>query len=193
MDIKFVGSGPAAKALVYYITDYITKSDVKLHTGVHTLQAALKSHAQKFHDDSTASQPFRDRNLVTKCINSLMGRQEISHQQVMSYLVGGGDHYTSHAYRPFRFYDFLHALSIHERATMDVIALDASEHSPVDNDLDTEEVSLDVSSGDVTITSDLMDYQWRPKGPLFDQMSVWEFVECSRKVSSHINVSFILT
>lgn len=46
MDIKYVGSGPAAKALVYYVTDYITKSSLKIHAGIHTLEAALKSHTE---------------------------------------------------------------------------------------------------------------------------------------------------
>jgi hypothetical protein len=110
IDIKFVGSGPAVKALVYYITDYIMKSDLNIHPGIHTLQAAMKSHAEKFKGDCVSTQTYRDQNLVTKCVNSLMGRQEISHQQVMSFLVGGGDIYTSHDFRPFCFYKFLHSL-----------------------------------------------------------------------------------
>ncbi|PBK87067.1 hypothetical protein ARMGADRAFT_939339, partial [Armillaria gallica] len=31
MDIKFIGSSVSAKAILYYITDYITKSQLKLH------------------------------------------------------------------------------------------------------------------------------------------------------------------
>lgn len=31
MDIKFVGSGESAKAILYYITDYISKAQLKAH------------------------------------------------------------------------------------------------------------------------------------------------------------------
>jgi hypothetical protein len=31
MDIQFIGSGESAKAMIYYITDYITKSQLKTH------------------------------------------------------------------------------------------------------------------------------------------------------------------
>jgi hypothetical protein len=31
MDIKYIGSGEAAKALVFYITDYITKASLATH------------------------------------------------------------------------------------------------------------------------------------------------------------------
>lgn len=67
MDIKYIGSGPAAKALVYYIT----KSDLKIHAGVQTLGAALNSHAVKFDGDSSTPQSAQDRNLtpsVSTCL-----------------------------------------------------------------------------------------------------------------------------
>ena len=107
MDIKFIGSGPAAKALIYYIIDYITKSDIQIHAGVQTLQVALNSNANKFGTNPTVVELHRDQSLVTKCMNLLMGKQEISHQQVMSYLVGDGNTYTSHCFQSFCFYEVL--------------------------------------------------------------------------------------
>ena len=40
---------------------------------------------------------------VTILINSMLCKQEMSHPQIMSYLVGGGDHYSSHRYRILHF------------------------------------------------------------------------------------------
>ena len=37
MDIKYIGSGEAAKALVYYVTDYITKESLATHIGLEAL------------------------------------------------------------------------------------------------------------------------------------------------------------
>ena len=41
-DIKFMASGDAAKSVLYYITDYITKSQLKSHISFSALEAALK-------------------------------------------------------------------------------------------------------------------------------------------------------
>ncbi|KAK0187154.1 hypothetical protein F5146DRAFT_935141, partial [Armillaria mellea] len=43
MDIKFIGSGASAKAVLYYITDYIMKSQLK----AHVTYAALELSVQK--------------------------------------------------------------------------------------------------------------------------------------------------
>jgi hypothetical protein len=42
MDIKFIGSGASAKGILYYITDYITKSQLKTHVAFAMLGLAVK-------------------------------------------------------------------------------------------------------------------------------------------------------
>jgi hypothetical protein len=42
MDIKFIGSGASAKEILYYITDYITKSQLKTHAAFSMLELAVK-------------------------------------------------------------------------------------------------------------------------------------------------------
>ncbi|KIM73163.1 hypothetical protein PILCRDRAFT_81364 [Piloderma croceum F 1598] len=42
MDIKFIGSGEAVKALIYYITDYITKASLPTHVGLAALSYAIQ-------------------------------------------------------------------------------------------------------------------------------------------------------
>lgn len=49
MDIKFIGSGPAAKALVYYITDYITKDSLSVHLGLVAIHSAIKKTQTLYH------------------------------------------------------------------------------------------------------------------------------------------------
>ncbi|KAI0735617.1 hypothetical protein C8Q76DRAFT_576239, partial [Earliella scabrosa] len=98
MDIKFIGSGEAAKALIYYITDYITKASVSTHIGLGALTYAIKKTNEQLphmQDDGERV----SRTALTATLNRMMSRQEISHQQVMSYLVGGGDYYTSHTFK----------------------------------------------------------------------------------------------
>ncbi|KAJ7602343.1 hypothetical protein DFH06DRAFT_1023811, partial [Mycena polygramma] len=97
IDIKFVGSGEAAKAFLYYVTDYITKPDFTLHVGLAALAHAINSVFLKNPSLSLASDAGYV-SAVTTSVNSMMGFQEISHPQVMSHLIGGGDHYSSHKF-----------------------------------------------------------------------------------------------
>ncbi|KAG1856189.1 hypothetical protein C8R48DRAFT_749167 [Suillus tomentosus] len=101
-DTQFIGSGEAAKATVFYITEYITKGDVPLYVGLQALDYATKMHDAKYVDAKDAKDTHIVCNLITKSVNAMMGRQEMFHQQVMSYLVGGGDHYTSHTFQTFK-------------------------------------------------------------------------------------------
>ncbi|KAH7925867.1 hypothetical protein BV22DRAFT_1104666 [Leucogyrophana mollusca] len=62
MDAKYIGSGEAVKALVYYIR-------------LSALDYTIKQHANRFEGDTDSSEAVNNRNLMTKA--------EISHQQVI--------------------------------------------------------------------------------------------------------------
>ena len=53
MDIKFIGSGTSAKAILYYITDYNTKSQLKTQVAFAALELAIR-HLGEYdpHDDN---------------------------------------------------------------------------------------------------------------------------------------------
>ncbi|KAJ7733451.1 hypothetical protein B0H16DRAFT_1222953, partial [Mycena metata] len=96
MDIKFIGSGPAAKAILYYITDYITKSQLQAHVAYAALELAVHKLGEfnPEEDDITS----RAKSLLQRCAHSLISKQELSAQQVVSYLMDFEDHFTSHQY-----------------------------------------------------------------------------------------------
>lgn len=151
MDIKFIGSGPAAKALVYYVSDYITKNELKVNVGLQALRSAIDSHE------------------VRKSVNAMIGRREISHQRVMSYLIGGGDYYTGDDFRTIRFQDFLDV----------VYRFEDSSSTPCRCGCADEDDCI-LSLCGVTCTA------IRPSRPAFQQMCLWDFVQrtCKRVVRS---------
>ncbi|KAA1478248.1 hypothetical protein DENSPDRAFT_861822 [Dentipellis sp. KUC8613] len=193
MDIKFIGSGEAAKALIFYITDYITKSSLPTHVGLRALTSAIKSNGLKFAQ-SDADHETVGRSLLTKVVNSMMARQELSHQQVMSYLVGGGDHYTSHMFQPLHWgsLDAFFRAELGEQDSQYVVRGD------VDGDVDDEDnpaecitdftsledeqpgggpnITITVNADGVTGSSLLLDYRMRGVHPDFEKLSVWEHV-----------------
>src|SRR5258705_12590692 len=85
MDIKFIGSGASAKAILYYITDYITKSQLKTHVAYAALELAVaKLGEYNPHDDDLT---LRAKKLLQKCAHAMISHQELSAQQVCSYLM----------------------------------------------------------------------------------------------------------
>ncbi|KIM24569.1 hypothetical protein M408DRAFT_31468, partial [Serendipita vermifera MAFF 305830] len=97
-DIKFIGSGEGAKALLYYITDYITKASLPTHVGLSAIRVALEKTWKKFDGDASATDEAISKSLFVKLANGILSRLEVSHQQVMYHINGGDDRYTSHSF-----------------------------------------------------------------------------------------------
>ncbi|KZT61744.1 hypothetical protein CALCODRAFT_427481, partial [Calocera cornea HHB12733] len=95
MDIQYLGSGEEAKAAIYYITDYITKSSLPTHVALNALALALQRNAERIGRADLVG----DRQLLNQVVNMMMSKQEMSHQQIMSFYVGGGDVYSSHQFK----------------------------------------------------------------------------------------------
>lgn len=97
MDIKFIGSGPAAKAILYYITDYISKSQLKTHVAYAALELAVSRLGEYNPEEDEVS--VRAKRMLQKCTHAMVSHQELSSQQVASHLMGFEDHFTSHHFR----------------------------------------------------------------------------------------------
>ncbi|KAG2738043.1 hypothetical protein P692DRAFT_20759882, partial [Suillus brevipes Sb2] len=97
MDIKFISSGASAKAILYYITDYITKSQLKAHVAYAALRLAVDKLGQycPMEDELTV----RAKRMLQKCAHAMISHQELSAQQVCSYLLDFEDHFTSHVFK----------------------------------------------------------------------------------------------
>lgn len=110
-----------------------------------------------------------------------MGKQEVSHQQVMSYLVGGGDTYASHTFRAFCFQEVLHA-TLNTNTFLPKGTMEQDDGAERESN-DERQIVIDISSGKLVVVSDMLDYRMRPVEHPFDEMNLWEFVEQTRKVS----------
>jgi len=94
MDIKFIGSGEAAKAILYYITDYISKAQLKAHVAYAALELAVRKLGEYNCEDDEKT--VRAKRMLQKCAHAMISQQELSAQQVVSYLLDYEDHFTSH-------------------------------------------------------------------------------------------------
>ena len=98
-DVTSMWSGTALKAVIVYISDYITKTSLK----THVVFDAIKSIFDKHRDiiGNTIPQKEKARQLITKMVNLLSTKAEMGGPMVCMYLLGNPDHYTSHKFVPF--------------------------------------------------------------------------------------------
>lgn len=61
------------------------------YVDLEIIQVAMQSHSQRLEQDERSSVAGGKRTLSIQTLNEMMGRREVSHQKVKSYLVGGGD------------------------------------------------------------------------------------------------------
>jgi len=206
MDIKFVGSGPSAKAVLYYITDYITKSQLKAHVAYTALELAVKK-LNEFNpaDDDVM---IRAKKLLQKCAYSMISHQELSAQQVCSYLMNYEDHFTSHKYQNLYWTSFENFInledpspecSVQRRCTVIEGECNTQEDASEDDDINLEsspvndniilppcsdeEVSVRIdNSGELLARANqVADYQLRDD-QLHD-VCVWDFISQMEKLS----------
>lgn len=99
MDISLIGSIAEAKAVTYYVTNYIAKAEMKAHLAY----AAVELGLQRSVDDRGIVEDLRvlSKRVLNKCAMALISQQEMSAQFVALYLLGQQDHYTSHEFRRF--------------------------------------------------------------------------------------------
>ncbi|KAF8068637.1 hypothetical protein FPV67DRAFT_1414668, partial [Lyophyllum atratum] len=104
MDIKFIGSGTCAKAVLYYVTNYISKSQLKAHVAYAALELAVSRLGEDQPGDDLKT--VKAKQMLQKCAYAMISHQELSAQQVASYLMGYGDNFSSHTYRRFHWSSF---------------------------------------------------------------------------------------
>ncbi|KAF5310090.1 hypothetical protein D9619_010532 [Psilocybe cf. subviscida] len=174
-DLKFIGSGRAARDLVFYVTDYVTKPTLPVHAGMAALQYAVKKIDENMAASTKGLTSSLSSGAVITAVNSMMGRHEISHPQVMSYLIGGGDHYTSHKFIVLQWSRICAYVNLQMATSEDAPASDTG--------LDGEgpDLDLDIRADSITISDQRMDYMYRNTAVEFDSLCLYDFVSYTAK------------
>ena len=194
MDIKYIGSGPSAKAVIYYITDYITKSQLKTHVAFAALEVAVRKLNAMDTEDDTAT--IRAKRLLQKCAYAMVSHQELSAQQVCSYLMDFEDHFTSHEYRNVFWKSFETyveqvlplKLTRDTDSREDEMNPDSAAESEGEEEDECEigvedEIGIDTNlSGEIVPKNgQVLDYMRR--GTELEQISLWEYVARVQKLT----------
>ena len=187
MDIKFIGSGGLAKAALYYITDYISKAQLKAHVAYATLETAMR----KMENDAVSDNDMavKVKKLLTKCANALIGLQELSAPQVASYVLGLEDHFTSHKFRHLYWTSFEAAFNRECPESDDLPELDDLNSSTSEQELAGGVNSADRAYLGIAINEEgelvscgdqIADYMYRSTE--LEDVSLWDFIAQVEKV-----------
>lgn len=106
-DSRCLLSGTSVKAVVGYVTDYISKAWLKTHQIFEAAYDAFTKHEDILKTPSDDQGKNNARRMVLKVINSLSSKMEIGGPMAALYLLKNPDHYTSHEFVPFYWKNYL--------------------------------------------------------------------------------------
>ena len=85
-DVTSLLSGTAIKAVVAYISDYITKPSLKSHVIFSTIKSVFDNSSELL--GGTLGRREKSRKMITKIVNSLTSQLEIGAPMAALYLLG---------------------------------------------------------------------------------------------------------
>jgi hypothetical protein len=95
-DVTCLWSGTALKAIIIYITDYITKSGLKTHVMFEAIKNIFDKHSDILTENTSTEE--KARCILCKIANLLTTKTEMGSPMICHYLLGFPDHYTSHKF-----------------------------------------------------------------------------------------------
>ncbi|KAJ3558572.1 hypothetical protein NM688_g846 [Phlebia brevispora] len=104
-DVTSLLSGTQVRAVIAYVTDYVTKMSLKSHVVFEAIHTVLSNNADII--SSTANRTEAARRLVVKVVNALTAQQESGGPMVCADLLGLPDHYTGCNFRVCYWYSYV--------------------------------------------------------------------------------------
>ncbi|KAJ7441884.1 hypothetical protein FB451DRAFT_1058020 [Mycena latifolia] len=167
-DVMSLLSGTAVKAVISYVSDYVSKVALKSYQLFASVFQVFDSSSEMLRGD--ANNHERSRHLVRKMVNSLSTKMEIGSPMASMYVLGHPDHYASHMYVPFRWRSY----------TLFVNKFWLADDMIDDDDTQPEEkVVITRQNGQFVASSSVDDYVYRPA--VFENVTLYEWVQCSDK------------
>ena len=159
-DVTCLWSGTALKAVIMYVSDYITKTSLKTHVMFEAIRNVFDKNCDILV--GSLSEKEKARKLMNKIVNALSTKAEMGGPMVCMYLLGNPDHYTNHIYIPFFWYTFV----LEAQKSWD--EFDPSKY--------TEKVTIVRSKKAIVGLSPVYDYIYRPSE--FEHMNLYEWTLC---------------
>ncbi|TFK45246.1 hypothetical protein OE88DRAFT_1715445 [Heliocybe sulcata] len=175
-DVTSLLLGTALKAIVAYVTDYITKTPLKTYTIFQTIRDVFDRQSTMI--GGTLDDQEKARKLLTQIVNLLTVKMEIGAPMASAYLLGNPDHYTSHRFK-----------TVYWKAYVNEVLTDWDllDQNEVPSDIKSEEntdepkhrVLIKRTADGYIMYSVVMDYIYRPD--IYETISLYDWICLARK------------
>jgi len=95
-DVTSLLSGTAIKAIIAYVSDYITKPGLKTYSIFDVIKSVFDKNLKMIGGDLKCREKVR--KIFTQIVNSLTAKLEIGGPMASLYILGHPDHYTDHKF-----------------------------------------------------------------------------------------------
>src|ERR1700678_3394978 len=157
-DVTSLSSGTAIKAVVIYVSDYITKTTLKTHTIFDSIRSVFHKNTEMI--GGTLPMQEKARRITTKIVNLLSAKAEMGSPMICMYLLGNPDHYTSHTFVPFYWQSFV----MQVRQDFD------------EGEQEVQKITLIKKKGKMVGLSPVYDYIYR--SPDLEDVCLYDWVQC---------------
>jgi hypothetical protein len=163
-DVTSLLSGTAIKAIVAYISDYVTKPGLKTYTIFDTIRSVFDRNSEML--GGTQARKDKARSLLTKIVNALTAKLEIGGPMASLYLLGNPDHYTNQNFVVFYWKSYV---------------AEVLKAWKQDNDVQTDKVIIQKNEdGEYIGISIVDDYKYRPNE--LNNKSLYEWIQISKRL-----------
>ena len=174
-DVTSLLSGTSIKAVIAYVTDYITKTPLKSHVMFDIIQGVLQKSAEVVSGNKSGSE--KARKLMVQITNAFMSHLELGAPFAATYLLGLPDHYTNFQFKVCYWQSYVDQI--------EKIWKNYDESENGDEVLDMATVLIYKAGSNYKASSPLYDYVYRPRELeevcLYDYVSQYEKAWIGRK------------
>lgn len=104
-DVTCLLSGTQIRAVVVYVTDYITKGSLSTNVIFQTVKSVLDKNTEAVNGPEDEAD--RARKVITKIVNALTALHESPGPMICGYLLGQPDHYTPEKFKVFYWHSYV--------------------------------------------------------------------------------------
>jgi hypothetical protein len=163
-DVTSLMSGTAIKAVVAYVSDYITKPGLKTYSIFDIIRSVFDKNSEMIGSDIKRKEKVR--KIFTQVVNSLMAKSETGSPMASLYVLGNPDHYTNFIFIPFYWRSYV----------KEVLNAWKEEDSCEIPDLDRvkDNVVINKNQGQFVGLSKVSDYVYRPN--IYENTTLYDWI-----------------
>jgi hypothetical protein len=169
-DVTSLLSGTAIKAIVAYISDYITKPGLKTYSIFDVIKSIFDKNSEMI--GGNLKQREKVRKIFTQVVNSLTSKMEIGGPMASLYILGNPDHYTDHKFVPFYWRGYV-------KEALNSWAEVQESEKVADLDNLPDKVVINKSQGKFIGLSKVNDYVYRPSA--YEKVSLYDWIRFAEK------------